>query len=208
MVESVSTSTEAFETRHPPSRRLRFSLRALFVVVTFIAILLGWKAARYRAAYEIVHRNKAIGDLIAKNVGECPVDCVWIYGPPLWPVFVTFNGSPGSLSLPPEFLSPQIIAAGRIDWLSEYRTALDVSKLMPNARIEQIIQQTCHHYERGLAEAGFQKNFLIANGDAEHVWELSDHGVWVIIEGSQDPTRQQAVDVVVRFLHNEPLQVW
>src|SRR6516225_2776918 len=155
MTDASSNTAEGFETRHPPNHRIRFSLRALFVVITLFAILFGWKTARYRAASEIVTRNNALVDLIERNVAECPADCTWVSSPPPQPA-VSVASAPARFGrLQSADQSQQIIDQGRFYWYAEYRTILDASKLLDGGNIGQVERQISQHYARGLAEAGF-----------------------------------------------------
>jgi hypothetical protein len=188
--------------------RPRFSLKAIFVVMTIACLLLGWTAARRFRAADIVARNHAVLDVIEQNLSTEPDKTSFVFSETLRQRSISFRQRTRQDPNQQIKQLSRITSGGPFYQMASFNEPLVVADLLQGATPSAVSVQIMKHYERGLAELGFHKTVQSGGTDRETaIWQRNDHGMHIIIDVDVRPTTSTA-NVRIIFLHNERISVW
>lgn len=173
----------------PRVRRFRFGLKTLFVVMTVLCFWLGGQVVRYRQSAAVVARYHAVSAALEQKMMTAPLNTRFIRV---------------DVPLPS-------IERSSDKW--RFRTTeiwtwwLDISKFPVTIDIGDAGTKIRTYYERGLDDLGLVRTATTGGANASAIWEMPQHGVYVIVDVHIDAALKQA-HVRLVFLQNEKLSLW
>jgi hypothetical protein len=198
-------STNAIDT-HPRQQtpRFRFGLKSLLLVTALLSILFGWWLSQRIRAREIVNRSHAVWKAIATNISNAPRETSFV-GQADHEIIVKRPAQEQEVKQ-----LGQLFGNGLKAWYHRRETrshVLNVSQLLTTKSASAASAQIRSHYERGLSNAGLQRQLSLDGVKSVSIWSQPRHGQHVIIDVSVDPALTQA-DVRIIYLHDEAKTVW
>jgi hypothetical protein len=182
--------------------RPRYRLRTLFVLMTVAAVVIGYWAARRRAALATIDRHNALVDQLIDNLATAPRGAAFIGQPQSKGILERFFGGKPS----GEFPIPVQWIGGGLNFTAVSSVELDVSKLSAGA--EAITNQIRAHYEQGLSGLGLQRVIdTWGNHEWTAAWSGQDNNLLVVIDVRIDEAAQTAF-VRLLFADSQDWSLW
>jgi hypothetical protein len=188
--------------------RFRFSLKVVFVVMTLACALLGWYVARQHQAAEIVSRNRAVRDVIERNLSSGPDKTSFVFADDLRQRSINFRQSHRPDPKQQIAQISRFSGDGSFYQTATFNELLVVTQLLQDGTPSAVAAQIVKYYERGLAELGLRKTVQTGETERESaIWQANDHGMHIVIDVDVRP-KSSTANVRIILLHNERLTLW
>ena len=187
--------------------RFRFGLKSLLVVMTIVCVYLGWRTARHLQATAIVARSNAVLNVIESNMAAAPPNTSFVTPLHLRQRSATFQKRARPDQADQTDRLGQVFGGGSLYSMATRSEPLDIMQLLTTGNAAAASVQIRSHYERGLAKLGLRRAMTGDGEKSTAIWQMPEHGLYVIIDVDADPVRKQA-DVRAIFLHSESLSAW
>lgn len=189
-----------------PRSRIRFSLRATFVLVTIVCLLLGWMAIRNSRAAGIISRHLAVVDQIQANVSQPPVNVTLAMPANVRQTKAALHSKMRANPVYRQFHTNGWLA-DRFDHMTVEGELLDVSAALVAESAADLATRLRTHYEDGFNSLGLRRN-LTANGNpASAIWASPDNCIQLVVDVDVDGGDKSARARVI-YLHHEALELW
>lgn len=196
---TIEASNEASR----PWPRLRFSLKALLVLVTLVGLWLGWKTARERRAAEMVARHHSMLDLIENNMATAPTGTSFRFSPAQRQRTAAFRKRTRPNQAEQRQNLGGMFENGRFRNTVTRTVILDVSQAAVDR--DTLTSRIRAHYEQGLDELGLRRIVDLGGHRATGIWTLPDENLNVIIDVVIESDDAQVRTI---YLYNDRLSIW
>lgn len=198
---------EAIETK--PSRRFRFGLKTLFVVMTALCCWLGGKLSRERRADAMLARHEAVLAALTKQIATPPEGTFYVIGVDSQDKLQKQLSFPGS-----DFRRKAILDVGHSGSTTTTTLILDVSKLISSNKSADVAAELASYYGANLAAAGMQRTVSGSLGGSEgyswpnrSVWTSDNNDLVVVIDVEHQAKSPRAF-VSVMLIDAQQLHLW
>ncbi|MGD9636170.1 MAG: hypothetical protein AB7G28_04705 [Pirellulales bacterium] len=189
-----------------PRSRIRFSLRATFVLVTIVCVLLGWMVIRYRRAERIIARHLAVVDQIQANVSQPPSNVTFVMPANVRQTKTALYSKMRANQVYRQFHTNGWLA-DRFDHMTQEGELLDVSAALVAESADDLATRLRAHYEDGFSSLGLRRNLTVNGDPASAIWASPDNCIQLVVDVDVDGGDKSARARVI-YLHHEAMELW